>query len=252
MIPTPPSTSSKPLSESWRWKLAALAAAAAVAIFGFVRLAEVVARGELRDFDQALLLSLREPADPSDPIGPRWVEESMRDMTALGGLAVSSLVTAGSVAWLVISQRRVLALYVACAVVSGIAVCLVLKSTYDRPRPQLAPHGSHVYTKSFPSGHTMTAATVYLTLAALLARSEPRRVARVFLWTVAIGVTAMVGISRVYLAVHWPTDVAAGAALGVGWAILSGCVALLLARLLRRTPSTKAIAEGLEDANSPS
>jgi undecaprenyl-diphosphatase len=104
-----------------------------------------------------------------------------------------------------------------------------LKYSIDRDRPALVPHGSVVYTASFPSGHSMLAASTYLTMGALLARVQRRRRIKAYILMVAITATLLVGISRVYLGVHWPTDVIAGWTAGTGWALLCW----LLARWLQ-------------------
>jgi undecaprenyl-diphosphatase len=106
----------------------------------------------------------------------------------------------------------------------------LLKMGFDRPRPDLVPHGALVYTASFPSGHATLSAVVYLTLGALLARVQPRLVLKLYLLGLAILLTVMVGVSRVYLGVHWPTDVLAGWAVGAAWALLCWATALWLQR----------------------
>ncbi|WP_426959868.1 phosphatase PAP2 family protein [Muricoccus radiodurans] len=106
----------------------------------------------------------------------------------------------------------------------------LLKIGYDRPRPDLVPHAVEVYTASFPSGHAMLSAVTYLTLGALLMRVQPSRRVRSFVLGMAILTTLMVGISRVYLGVHWPTDVMAGWCFGAGWAVICSMAALLWIR----------------------
>ncbi len=200
------------------------------ATWGFVEIAEEVFEGETREIDRRLLLALRVSNDPSDPIGPRWVEEMGRDVTALGGTAVLVLLTAAVAALLLLSGRGRAALVVVVAVAGGLGVSMLLKAGFQRPRPELVPHGSVVYTTSFPSGHSTLAAATYLTLAALLARVYARRTVKAYLFAAAAFVTFLVGASRVYLGVHWPTDVLAGWSIGAAWAL----VCWLLMRRLQR------------------
>jgi undecaprenyl-diphosphatase len=107
----------------------------------------------------------------------------------------------------------------AASVIGAIILSQALKAGYSRPRPDLVPHGARVYTMSFPSGHAMMSAAVYLTLAAILARTQKRARVKLFMILMAALITIMVGVSRVYLGVHWPTDVLAGWAGGAAWAI---------------------------------
>lgn len=116
------------------------------------------------------------------------------------------------------------------AIIGGVVVSTLLKSLFDRPRPDLVPHLSHVYTSSFPSGHSMLSAIVYLTLGSLLAAVMPSRKLKVYVLAVAIIVTVVVGASRVYLGVHYPTDVLAGWLAGLVWALLCWLIARWLQR----------------------
>jgi len=184
----------------------------------FIRLAQYVERGEVSRLDEELVLALRNAADPSDPLGPRWFEEMMRDFTALGGLAVLGLLTAAAILYLILIRKRGTALMLFVAIAGGMVLSLVLKDFFDRPRPDLVPHGSHVYTKSFPSGHSMLSVVTYLTLGAVLARIQPRRLLKVYVIALALAAAVLVGASRVYLGVHWPSDVLAGWAAGSVWA----------------------------------
>lgn len=190
----------------------------------FIALADEVIEGETTSIDEQLLLTLRDPADQSDPLGPPWVEESMRDFTALGGGGVLLLLTASVVIYLIIRRQYRAALLIALAVIGGTLLSQLLKNSIGRPRPDLVPHGSIVYSTSFPSGHSMSAAATYLTLGALLARLQPRRRLKIYILLLAVLITVLVGISRVYLGVHWPTDVLAGWAAGAVWAALCGLV----------------------------
>jgi undecaprenyl-diphosphatase len=213
------------------------------ALWGFAELADEVMEQETHAFDEAILLAMRTPGDPSDPWGPRWMEEMGRDLTALGGVSVLAFMTLAAVGFLLLQGRKRAALIVVLAVGGGMLLSLFLKLGFDRPRPDLVPHGSIVYTASFPSGHSMMAAVVYLTLGALLARVQPNRRLKAYLMGLALVLTLLVGISRVYLGVHWPTDVLAGWTVGAAWALLVWLLALWLQRrgaVEREDPSENA------------
>lgn len=188
-------------------------------LWGFVELSEI-AREAPRSFDTDILLFFREAGNTADPIGPSWVEEAMRDITALGSASVLIYITAISVIYLAMSKRWGPALFVFASVAGGQVLSSLLKLGIDRPRPDLVPHLAQVHTMSFPSGHAMLSAVTYMTLGALLARFLPGRAATIFVFGVAILTTLMVGISRVYLGVHWPSDVLAGWCAGFAWATL--------------------------------
>jgi undecaprenyl-diphosphatase len=209
--------------------LASLALAAA-AVWGFAELAEEVFEGETHAFDEWVLLALRSATDRADPLGPGWLEEMMRDVTALGSTGILTFITLAVAGFLALERKRHAALFVLLAVGGGMLLSTGLKMGFDRPRPDLVPHGAIVYTASFPSGHSMLSAVTYLTLGALLARVQPRRLLKLYLLGLAVLLTVAVGASRVYLGVHWPTDVLAGWAVGAGWALLCWAAALWLQR----------------------
>jgi undecaprenyl-diphosphatase len=189
-------------------------------VWGFVELADEVSEGDTRSIDETLLLSLRDPADHTDPLGPGWVEELGRDFTALGGVGVLVLVSLGALGYLLLARRYRAALFASVAVPGGILLSTLMKVGFDRPRPDLVPHASMVYTASFPSGHAMMSAVTYLTLAALLVRVQPELRLKAYILVLAVLLTLLVGLSRVYLGVHWPTDVLAGWTAGAAWAAL--------------------------------
>lgn len=196
----------------------------------FAELVDEVLEGETQTIDERLLLAFRTADDPTDPLGPVWAEETARDVTALGSFAILGFVTLAAAGFLLMQRKRGLALYVFVAVGGGTLLSTLLKLGFDRPRPDLVPHGNIVYTSSLPSGHAMLSAIVYLTLGALLARSQSRLGLKAFLLGLALFLTVCVGLSRVYLGVHWPTDVLAGWAAGAVWALFCWIVAEWLYR----------------------
>lgn len=193
--------------------------------FAFASLADEVVEGGTRRFDERLLLALRDPADPKTPIGPHWLETVMVDLTSLGGVPALTLITLVVVLYLVVSRRFQNAALVAGAVTGGAVLTTVLKMGFSRPRPELVDHLVTVQNMSFPSGHATSSAVVYLTLGALLARTERQWAVRAYVFAVAGFLTLLVGVSRVFLGVHYPTDVLAGWTLGAAWALLCWVVA---------------------------
>ncbi|HEY5072628.1 MAG TPA: phosphatase PAP2 family protein [Caulobacteraceae bacterium] len=192
----------------------------AAGALGFLGVADQVTDGHTKGFDLGLMLMLRHPGDITRPIGPAWLKLGAIDLTALGSitdLAIIVLIVAGFFA----AQRRwrEAALLLA-ASLSGLLLVDVFKLVFGRERPPLAMHAIQVDNASFPSGHAMLSAIVYLSLAALLAHFADRRRVRIFALGAGLLLTLVVGASRVYLGVHWPTDVMAGWALGAAWAML--------------------------------
>lgn len=196
-----------------------------VAVWGFIELADEVSDGDTARFDDWAVRALRHADDPSQPLGPRWLWEVGRDITALGGIAVLSLLTAAVVGFLWLRRMYGAMTLVLAATLGGTVMSLVLKQFFERPRPELVPHLSHVYTSSFPSGHAMLSATVYLTLGTLLGQFVQGFHIKAYFLFVAMVLTALVGASRVYMGVHYPTDVLAGWAAGLAWALACWLVA---------------------------
>jgi undecaprenyl-diphosphatase len=230
-----------------------VALALAGAAWGFAELADEVGEGETRSFDEAVLLAMREPGDAHDPVGPRWFEEAARDVTALGGLTVLLIVTLSAGTYMLMARRPRMALLLTLSVVGAQVLSSALKHGFARPRPDLIAHEAYVYTASFPSGHSVMAAATYLTLGALLAQVQRRRRQKMFLLGMAMALAILVGMSRIYLGVHWPTDVLAGWTVGAGWAAMVWLVARVLQRrgLLRHASGETEIPPPSE-SSSPS
>jgi undecaprenyl-diphosphatase len=194
-------------------------------LLAYATVANVASRGPAPAFDEWLIVALRTPGNLTDPIGPRWLEEMMRDFTALGSTGVLIVMVLAIAGFLAMTRKGHAALLVVGAVLGGVLISQTMKWAYARPRPELVPHGAEVFTASFPSGHSMMSAVVYLTLGALLARTQQDRGIKAYILAVAVLLTLLVGVSRVYLGVHWPTDVLAGWTLGGLWALL--CLVLM-------------------------
>lgn len=194
----------------------------------FIKLAGEMSEGETAAVDIAILKALRLPGDPAVPVGPSWLLGSMRDLTALGGVTVLTLVSLLAVTFLLVRGRWHQALYTAVATGGGAVIGKLLKSLFARERPEIVPHLVEVHSLSFPSGHSTNSAIVYLTLAVLIARSYESRRTRGFVIGVAALLVLMIGMTRVYLGVHFPSDVLAGWTVGAAWALFMGLIATKL------------------------
>jgi undecaprenyl-diphosphatase len=197
-------------------------------VWVFAELADEVVEGESMAFDAMILRALRDPA--GTPRGPSWLPDAARDITALGGHAVLGLVVVGVGGFLMLQRKSHMAALVVAAGAGGMAVNHLLKVVFARSRPDLVPHGVEVHSLSFPSGHAMVSAAVYLSLAVLVARVLERRAARAYVLALGVGLTLLVGATRVYFGVHYPTDVLAGWLAGALWALLCGAAGTFLQR----------------------
>ena len=189
-------------------------------LWGFLALASEVMEGDTTALDTKILVSLRKADDPTRPIGPAWVETAMLDLTAIGGPTVLGLVVLSVVGFLALQRRYHTALVVLITAASGEVAGVALKNVFLRPRPTVVPHLRDVASTSFPSGHAMESAIIYLTLGAMLMRLAEGRITKLYCIGMAIFVTFLVGVSRVYLGVHYPTDVIGGWMFGFLWASL--------------------------------
>jgi len=200
------------------------------ALLAFAGLADEIGETGTQKFDRKILLAMRHADDVHHPIGPEWLPEAARDITSLGSTAVLSVVTLSVVGFLLLSNTYGAAALVSASVFGGMFLVTALKHSFTRMRPDIVSHAARVFTTSFPSGHAALSAVTYLTLGALLARVQPHRVLKIYVIGVSVFFTLLVGVTRVYLGVHWPTDVLAGWCVGAAWAIGSSFLAQWLQR----------------------
>ncbi|MFD1789752.1 phosphatase PAP2 family protein [Sphingomonas floccifaciens] len=188
-------------------------------------------------FDPRITLALRVPGDTAQPIGPSWLRDAMIDITATGGATVLTLVVIGTVALLASRRLWLTAALTAAATITGSWAVTQMKLHVGRPRPEIVDHLVQVTGNSFPSGHAANSAIVYLTIAALGTQVTKGAATRNTLLAGAILLVGAIGVSRVYLGVHWPSDVLAGWSFGTLWAAMWW---FLGAKLRHRVPQAAA------------
>lgn len=198
-------------------------------ILGFGLLAEEVVEGDTAAFDRAVISLFRNAQNVEALLGPAWLQELGRDVTALGSFEFLGFVFVATVGYLVLVRKRALAILISAAVLGGVAISSALKIGFDRPRPDL-PHAARVFTASFPSGHATVSAITFLTLAAVLTRANADGRVKAYFIVVAVFLTLAVGVSRLYLGVHYPSDVLAGWCVGSAWALVCWTGALWFQR----------------------
>jgi undecaprenyl-diphosphatase len=203
---------------------------------GFVVLSSEIVEQETQSFDETVVLALRRLDNPAVPIGPSWLRKAALDVTALGGVTVLTLITVAVCGFLALVRRFRSLLLVLGSTVSGALLNSVLKALFARPRPTVVPHLAEVDAPSFPSGHAMLSAIVYLTLGAMLAQLIERRWLKAYVLGVALMLTFLVGLTRVFLGVHYLTDVLGGWMAGLAWALFT---ALLARAVKRRSPALR-------------
>jgi undecaprenyl-diphosphatase len=191
----------------------------------FIAVSGTISDGDHRQAEERWMLTLRDPANLSLPAGPWWLTEIARDLSALGGATVVVLLSLLSAGYLLLRGRWRRVVLLVLTIVGGYALSTALKSTFARERPSVVPHLTQVTSASFPSGHSLSSSVVYLTIGALLAQAALRRREKLFFVAAAFLLTFLIGASRVFLGVHYPSDVLAGWIAGTAWALVCWLIA---------------------------
>ncbi len=202
----------------------------ALALLGFAHLTDEVFEGDMHGLDTKIITSLRDAHDLHKPIGPAWLMGAMLDLTSLGSNAILLLMVVSVLAYLLIEKKPAAALLVLAASGGGTIIANLLKAGFQRPRPDLVPHLVDVTNYSFPSGHAMMSTITYLTLGAMMASVHKNPRTKIFAIALGVLLSLVTGFSRVYLGVHWPTDVMAGWCVGAAWAMICWLAATWLQR----------------------
>jgi len=204
-----------------RTEIAALAALIVIAlgIMTFIELADDMTESDGQAFDQSVLAMLRPFADPSRPWGPWWLKEAADDITSLGGISVLGLFATIAILFLIFQRKRLSALLLVLGLAGGVMLSEGLKSLFERERPPAAYQAVETINASFPSGHALLSAVFYLSLGVMLSRAFTQRRMKTYVMGVAILMTVLVGITRIYLGAHWASDVFAGWSVGAAWAM---------------------------------
>ncbi|MBN8814501.1 MAG: phosphatase PAP2 family protein [Sphingomonas sp.] len=205
------------LFRPWLWPALGLLVVSLVGLGAY--LADELIEGESWAIDQRLLMGLRVPGDLQQPIGPHWLLQAAIDVSALGGPTLRILFGGAGLAWLLYRRRRAEAGWIAVSLIGAALLSSVLKYAIGRPRPELVPHLAYVTDPSFPSGHSLGSAALYLTLALMLAEDAKSWAARIAIVGFGALLVLLIGCSRVYLGVHWPSDVLGGWSFGAAWAL---------------------------------
>lgn len=211
-----------------------------VGAWGFLSIADEVAEGETRALDLAVLRALRVDGLPHELVGPQWLHIAATDVTALGSVTVLGLLIVLAFALLASMRRWTEGLLLIAGAGGGLAISQTLKRVFERERPDLAYRAVEAVNASFPSGHAMLSAVVFLTLGVLAARFADRRRVKVLAVGAAVLISLLVGLSRIYLGVHWASDVLAGWCVGAAWAMACWLAAFLVQRRFKRSSTSAA------------
>ena len=248
--PPPPSVRTKLRALPKEAQLLVALCSVALALWGLALTVATLAFPHIQKFDEHVLLVLRHREDLSVPIGPHWLLDAARDITALGSSTVLLLLIFSVAGYLLLERRYGLMAFVLVSTFGGVLITIALKGFVGRSRPTVVPHLVAVESPSFPSGHSFLSAVVYLTLGALLARDTTDRVTKIYLVGLSATLTVLIGLSRIYAGVHYPTDVLGGWVAGSFWALCCGLIARDLQRRRVITPVEKPVPQRVTRSTS--
>lgn len=186
----------------------------------FLVLTEEVLGKDTHEVEKRIMLALRNPDDLHRLIGPSWLEHAAVNLTALGSVSVLTLLVVLVAGYFLVTRQFVSAALLAIASLGGTIISHVLKQLVARDRPDVVPHLARIHDPSFPSGHSLLSTVIFLTIAVILAHSVPDRRAKVYLVFSALLLAFIVGLTRILIGVHYPSDVLAGWTIGAVWAVL--------------------------------
>ena len=210
-------------------------------VWAFTRVAENVREGATSAVDEAALRWVG-----AHRITVPWMEHAMVEITALGTAVVVLAVVGISALFLFLTHHRYSAGLLLVSTGGGIVLNSLLKLGFQRPRPDVIEWGTHAMSSSFPSGHAMSAAIAYGTVGWLAARLAPGRRSRLAILLVAALLVVLISLSRIWLGVHYPSDVLAGFLVGIAWAgFCMVCLEAMVIYARRRAPAV------LEDERPP-
>jgi undecaprenyl-diphosphatase len=236
------------LFQAARTEIAALAALliVAVGVLSFIELSDDVTEADSQAFDLAVLHAVRPFVDdPGRPWGPWWLHEAAADLTSLGGVAVLGLFAIIAVVFLLLQRKRLSALLLVVGLAGGVMLSEGLKAVFGRERPPVVYQAVETINASFPSGHALLSAVFYLTLGVMLTRAFSQKRLKAYALGVAVLMTLIVGVTRIYLGAHWASDVFAGWSVGAAWAMALWLVSWFVAKRQRRAHAH------LQDAPDP-
>ncbi len=189
-------------------------------VIAFIIIAILVSKQVTNYLDYTVLLSLRNSADASIPLGPRWLLGFFKDVTSLGSVVVVVIISVLTAAYLIVKKKYLLLRIYLLIVLGGGLSDLLFKEIFARQRPTIVPHLVDAENFSFPSGHAAMSVVIYVSLALIMTYSQINMKLKLYIISAACFLALLVGFSRIYLGVHYPTDVLAGWLLGMFWVLL--------------------------------